>query len=107
MGKSISKDAEDVQKLYQNSNFIKIFGTSGLKLEVFQILENRFFGEDAANVLEYFVQKAEEKVSQRKNIFVTKDDKSHLILKIESSKSDTIKSTCVFWIGQLAETANW
>ncbi|MBA4139981.1 MAG: hypothetical protein H0X70_05675 [Segetibacter sp.] len=63
-----------------------------------------------------FEEKAEQKIAQKKDIFMTKDDKvelvtrmasdkEELITRIETSKTDTIKWMFIFWIGQLAATA--
>ncbi len=78
---------------------------SSLELEAYEILKSRFSDKEAAKVIEYFESKAEEKINQRKDIFLTKDDKIDLVSKIESAKSDTIKWMFIFWIGQLAATA--
>jgi len=87
-----------------------------LKFEVYEILKNRFSDKEAAKVIEYFELKAEEKNGQKKDVFMTKNDKvelitrivsdkEELITRIESSKSDMIKWMFIFWIGQLAATA--
>ena len=78
---------------------------SSLELEVYEILKNRFTEKEAAKVIEYFEVKAEEKINQKKDVFMTKDDKVELISKIESSKTDIIKWAFIFWIGQLAAVA--
>lgn len=78
---------------------------SALELEVYEIFKNRFTEKEAAKVIEYFEAKAEEKISQKKDVFMTKDDKVEMISRIESSKTDTIKWMFIFWIGQLAAVA--
>ena len=89
---------------------------SALELEVYEIFKNYFTEKEAAKVIEYFEAKAEEKISQKKDIFMTKDDKVEMITqmkddkvemisRIESSKTDTIKWMFIFWIGQLAAIA--
>ena len=89
---------------------------SSLELEVYEIFKNRFTEKEAAKVIEYFEEKAEEKIGQKKDIFMTKgdkieiitlfkDDKVDLISRIESSKTDIIKWMFIFWIGQLAAVA--
>lgn len=78
---------------------------SALELEVYEIFKNRFTEKEAAKVIEYFETKAEEKISQKKDVFMTKDDKVEMISRIESSKTDTIKWMFIFWIGQLAAVA--
>jgi hypothetical protein len=78
---------------------------SSLELEVYEIFKNRFTEKEAAKVIAYFEAKAEEKISQKKDIFMTKDDKIEMISRIESSKTDTIKWMFIFWIGQLVAVA--
>ena len=78
---------------------------SSLELEVYEIFKNRFTEKEAAKVLAYFEAKAEEKISQKKDVFMTKDDKIEMISRIESSKTDTIKWMFIFWIGQLVAVA--
>ena len=78
---------------------------SALELEVYEIFKNRFTEKEAAKVIEYFQAKAEEKIRQKKDVFMTKDDKVELISRIESSKTDIIKWVFIFWIGQLAAVA--
>jgi len=78
---------------------------SSLELEVYEIFKNRFTEKEAAKVIEYFEAKAEEKIKQKKDVFMTKDDKVEMISRIESSKTDTIKWMFIFWIGQLVAVA--
>lgn len=89
---------------------------SALELEVYEIFKNRFTEKEAAKVIGYFEEKAEEKINQKRDVFMTKgdkmeiitqmkDDKIDLISRIESSKTDTIKRMFIFWIGQLAAVA--
>ncbi len=74
---------------------------SALEFEVYEIFKNRFTDKEAAKVIEYFEAKAE-KINQKKDVFMTKDDKVEMISRIESSKTDTIKWMFIFWMGQLA-----
>jgi len=78
---------------------------SSLELEVYEIFKNRFTEKEAAKVIEYFEAKAEEKIKQKKDVFMTKNDKVEMISRIESSKTDTIKWMFIFWIGQLVAVA--
>lgn len=55
---------------------------SGLELKVYEIFKKRLNEEEAAVVMEYFDSKAEEKISQKKDIFLTKDDKVDIIKSI-------------------------
>lgn len=74
---------------------------SALELEVYEIFKNRFTEKEAAKVIEYFEAKAEEKIKQKKDVFMTKDDKVELISRIESTRADVIKWMFIFWVGQL------
>lgn len=64
---------------------------SSLDLKVYELFKKRFSEEEASLVIEYFESKAEEKIIQRKDIFLTKDD-----------KVDLIKWMVGFWIAQMA-----
>lgn len=89
---------------------------SALELEIYEIFKTRFTEREAAKVIEYFEAKAEEKISQKKDVFMTKrdkieliaqikDDKIDVISRIESSKTEIIKWVFIFWIGQLVAVA--
>jgi hypothetical protein len=67
-----------------------------------KLFKNRFTEKEAAKVIEYFEAKAEEKIKQKKDVFMTKDDKVELISRIESTRADVIKWMFIFWVGQLA-----
>ncbi len=59
-------------------------------------------GEKEARVLKEYVEaKAEEKISSKKDLFLTKDDGIRLIEKIEKVRSDIIKWMFIFWVGQI------
>lgn len=64
---------------------------SSLDLKVYELFKKRFSEEEANLVIEYFESKSEEKINQRKDIFLTKDD-----------KVDLIKWMVGFWIAQMA-----
>ena len=64
---------------------------SALELEVYEILKSKFSDAEAAKVITYFEEKAEEKINQKKDVFLTKDD-----------KVDLIKWMVGFWIAQMA-----
>lgn len=89
---------------------------SALELEIYEIFKNHFTEKEAGKVIEYFEAKVEEKISQKKDVFMTKSDKIEiitlikeekvdLISKIESSRADNIKWMFIFWIGQLVAVA--
>jgi len=64
---------------------------SAIELEVYEILKSKFSEAEADKVISYFEQKTEEKINQKKDIFLTKDD-----------KVDMIKWMVGFWIAQMA-----
>ena len=55
---------------------------STLELKVYEIFKKRLNEEEAAVVMEYFDTKAEEKITQKKEVFLTKDDKVDIIKSI-------------------------
>ena len=64
---------------------------SALELKVYEIFKAKLVEQDAATVIEYFESKSEEKINQKKDVFLTKDD-----------KVDLIKWMVGFWIAQMA-----
>jgi len=74
---------------------------SFLELEVYEIFKNRFSEKEAAKVIEFFESKSEEKITQKKDVFMTKDDKVELVARIESTKSELIKWSFIFWVGSV------
>ena len=72
---------------------------SSLELEVYEIFKNRFSDKEAAKVIEYFEAKSKEKIIRKKDIFMTKDDKVELVTRIESTKSELVKWSFIFWVG--------
>ena len=52
---------------------------SVLELKVYDVLKARFNEEEARTVIEYIAKKSEEKMDQKKDIFLTKDDKVDII----------------------------
>ncbi len=66
---------------------------SSLDLKVYELFKKRFSEDEANLVIEYFEAKAEEKIKQKQDVFLTKDD-----------KVDLIKWMVVFWIAQMAAT---
>ncbi|MEX0812570.1 MAG: hypothetical protein WD048_10175 [Chitinophagales bacterium] len=45
---------------------------SGLELKVYEILKTKLGNEEASLVIEYFDQKAKEKINEKKDIFFNK-----------------------------------
>lgn len=52
---------------------------STLEIKVYELFKQRFNEEEARTVLGYIDTKAEEKISQKKDVFLTKDDKIDII----------------------------
>ncbi len=61
------------------------------ELKVYEIFKNKLGENKAQIIIEYFEQKSEEKINSKKDIFLTKED-----------KTDMIKWMFIFWVGQLA-----
>ena len=64
---------------------------SALEIEVYEIFKSKLGEQEASKVIEYFNAKAEEKINDKKDVFLTKDD-----------KVDLIKWMVGFWIAQMA-----
>lgn len=64
---------------------------SAIKIQAYELFKKRFSEEEARIVIAYFEQKAEEKINQKKDVFLTKDD-----------KVDLIKWMVGFWVAQMA-----
>ena len=62
-----------------------------LKLRIYEILKTRFSEDEAKAFIEYFESKTTEKIDDKKDVFLTKDDKVDILEKINQSKTDTIK----------------
>lgn len=69
-----------------------------IELKVYEILKNRFSEKEAETFIEYFDAKTIEKIEDRKDIFLTKNDKIDLIEKMNKDKIDLIKWMFGFWI---------
>ena len=69
-----------------------------IELKVYEILKTRFSEKEAETFIEYFDAKATEKIDDRKDIFLTKNDKIDLIEKMNKDKIDLIKWMFGFWI---------
>lgn len=69
-----------------------------IELKVYEILKNRFSEKEAETFIEYFDAKTTEKIDERKDIFLTKNDKIDLIEKMNKDKIDLIKWMFGFWI---------
>ncbi len=62
-----------------------------IELRVYEIFKTKLGEKEAETVMEYLDSKAEEKINQKKDVFLTKDD-----------KADLIKWMVGFWIAQMA-----
>jgi hypothetical protein len=63
---------------------------SSLELQVYELFKKRFSEEEAKTVIQYFESKTEEKNQQKRDLFLTKDDKLDLVDRINKSKVETI-----------------
>jgi hypothetical protein len=64
---------------------------SALELKAYEILKNKPGEQEASTILEFIEEKSEQKINQKKDTFLTKDD-----------KVDLIKWMVGFWIAQMA-----
>ena len=64
---------------------------SALELSVYEIFKSKLGQDEAQKIIEFIDAKAEEKINQKKDVFLTKDD-----------KVDLIKWMVGFWIAQMA-----
>lgn len=58
---------------------------SALDIKVYELFKTRFSEEEARTVIEYFEAKSEEKIQQKKDVFLTKDYKVDIIKSIYTS----------------------
>jgi hypothetical protein len=66
---------------------------SALDIQVYELLKSKFNDKEASLIIEYIDTKAEEKINQKKDIFLVKEN-----------KVDMIKWMFIFWASQLAAT---
>lgn len=64
---------------------------STLELKAYEILKNKLGENEASTIIQFIEEKSEEKINQKKDVFLTKDD-----------KVDLIKWMVGFWIAQMA-----
>lgn len=69
-----------------------------IELKVYEILKTRFSEKEAETFIEFFDAKTTEKIDDRKDLFLTKNDKIDLIEKMNKDKIDLIKWMFGFWI---------
>ena len=73
-----------------------------LELKVYEIFKSKFSEPEASAIIEYIEKQAEKRVRQKKDIFLTKDDKVEIVSIIKDTKADIIKWMFIFCIGQIA-----
>jgi excinuclease UvrABC helicase subunit UvrB len=79
-----------------------------IELKVYEILKTRFSEKEAETFIEYFDAKTIEKIDDKKDIFLNKQDKIDLIEKMNKDKIDLIKWMFGFWISLvLILLVNW
>lgn len=78
---------------------------STLELKAYEILKSKFSEQEASTIIEYFEKKAEEKIGDKKDVFLTKDDKIDIISQLKDSRNEVIKWMFIFWMGQLLTMA--
>jgi len=64
---------------------------SSLELRAYEIFKSKLGEAEAATLIEYFESKADEKINQKKDIFLVKED-----------KIDIIKWMVGMWVAQMA-----
>ena len=72
---------------------------SALELRAYEIFKVKLGEKEAATIVEWVEEKSEKKISEKKDVFLTKDDKVQILEKIAESKADLIKWTFSFVIG--------
>ena len=55
---------------------------SALELKVYEIFKSKFSEQEAATMIEYFDEKTEQKIQQKKDVFLTKDGKVDIMRSI-------------------------
>ena len=79
-----------------------------LELKVYEILKSRFSEKEAETFIEYFEAQTTSKIEEKKDVFLTKEDKIDLIEKMNKDKIDLIKWMFGFWVTIiLMLLANW
>ncbi|MBC7554879.1 MAG: hypothetical protein H7257_12980 [Taibaiella sp.] len=72
---------------------------STLELRVYEIFKNKLGEKEAEVVIEYFESKTEEKYQQKKDVFLTKEDKMDILSKIETTNTriEMAKTDMIKW----------
>jgi hypothetical protein len=78
------------------------------EFKVYEILKSRFTEAETGVIPEYIEAKTDEKILDKKDIFLIKQDKIDLIEKMNKDKIDLIKWMFGFWVTIiLLLLANW
>ena len=95
---------------------------SAIEIKAYEIFKTKFSEAEANILIEYIEDKAEKTIAQKKDIFLTKEDKVEIVNMIKDTKdvfltkddkiemvgmikdtrNEMIKWMFIFWIGQLA-----
>jgi len=75
---------------------------NAIELKTYEILKDKLGEEKALTILEFADYKADQKMNEKKDTLLTKDDKMDLIKCIKDDKVDLIKWMVGFWIAQIA-----
>ena len=75
---------------------------SAIEIKAYEIFKAKFSEAEANILIEYIEDKAEKTIVQKKDIFLTKDDKVEIVSMIKDTRNEMIKWMFIFWIGQLA-----
>lgn len=75
---------------------------NAIELKAYELLKDRLGEEKALTILEFADYKADQKMNEKKDTFLTKDDKMDLINRMKDDKVDLIKWMVGFWIAQIA-----
>ncbi len=74
---------------------------STIELKAYEIFKSKLGEKEAETLIEYFDSKTDKKISDKKDVFATKEDVAHLKETMANLKAEIIKWMFIFWIGQL------
>ena len=70
-------------------------------IQLFELLKPKLGETEARTLVEFVETKTEDAISDKKDVFLVKDDKLEMIEKMEKIRSDMIKWMFIFWVGQI------
>ena len=73
---------------------------STLELKAYEIFKNKLGEKEAETIIQFIEEKTHEKINEKKDVFLTKDDKVDLITRMETNKVELIKWIVALWIAQ-------